>query len=233
MRAEGSSPRIAVVGVSARTSRAVARRGLATAVHADDAALHAHLPEPRRTDWLSGRLALTEATARYTGARAPAPTMRVAYRSGGQPFLAGTDALFCSIAHSAGWGIGAVSSEPVGVDIERSRPRSAALLRYLLDAHEQALVAADAEPDEVVTRAWTVKEAAAKLLGAGLRIPPQAIRIEAADLVGFRVHVAMGSFETRQLQVHSVRVHRFWIAIAMASATARRPSLGWYRAPRI
>lgn len=222
-----------VVGVNATTSRLVANHALTSVLDNDERSHYEALFPQERSDWLSGRIAVREAFARYARRHGLPTAIRIAYRPTGQPYLPEAGGLHCSVSHSAGWGIAAVSAQPVGVDIERSRPHAASLLHYLIDPRERELLLQSMDSAQALTSAWTIKEATAKLLGTGLRFHPRALRIEGRSATGFVVIPREPAPESGPLHVQSFSVDGFALAIATESLSPRRRRLGWYRPPRL
>jgi 4'-phosphopantetheinyl transferase len=73
---------------------------------------------------------------------------------------------FWSVSHTREFSAGVVARASVGIDVERVAARHAALLPYVLDAHEQELLGA--RDWRSFVRAWTAKEAVLKRAGCGL-----------------------------------------------------------------
>lgn len=86
----------------------------------------------------------------------------------GRPALPGTG-LFCSVSHTDGLCVCAVSDRPVGIDAEKLRPAPMRVAKRVFSAGEQRLLAASDEPDLQFFRFWTRRESVVKLTGAGLR----------------------------------------------------------------
>lgn len=81
----------------------------------------------------------------------------------GKPFVGGYPDLFLSITHAGGYAAAALSAtRPVGIDIERVKPRHPALLRMTATPKEAEALRQRFEPAELATLLWTCKEAAAK-----------------------------------------------------------------------
>ena len=130
----------------------------------------------RRADWRLGRWTAKAAVARMLAVDPRRVSVIAAADGAPEPMLDGAPlAMSLSISHRAGLGLAVVSDgATVGGDLELIEHRSDAFVRQWFGSHEQALVsAADAEGrrDEVACLLWSVKEAAAKVLREGLRLP--------------------------------------------------------------
>lgn len=136
----------------------------------------------RQTDWLRGRVAAKDAVRLLAPQPICAADIQVlggdpdgAPRIGGAAYFGGADP-HVSISHSAGWAV-AASADPrrhagVGIDLEQITPRSDAFLATAFTAEELAVLRALPEGknrDELTTRFWCAKEAAAKACGLGLQ----------------------------------------------------------------
>lgn len=81
----------------------------------------------------------------------------------------GSPAVHFNLSHCNEAVAAAVSTQPVGIDIESRGRYSADVARYVCSAEELDFLAADpALTDLRFTQLWTRKEAAAKLIGTGL-----------------------------------------------------------------
>ena len=151
------------------------------------------LPNHRQADRLAGRAALKGAYLLHRGEGFErADVIAVAAAPDGGPQLVGAEELHCSLSHSFGWGVGAVSSGPVGVDVERVLPRSPSLATHIADEDEfEIMYVPEERLDALIARVWTVKEAALKALGVGLAGLPRGVRILSRD--GSRVAVETAS----------------------------------------
>jgi phosphopantetheinyl transferase len=162
--------------------------------------------EARRADWLAGRLAAKLAVRRALGSAVELAEVSVAYAPGGRP-LAVYRAhvlrdLWLTISHSRGVGLAGVSCDgsPIGVDLEHSTAWFQGLAYYAMGAAERARLAANASPAADLM-SWTLKEAALKALGSGLRIHPRRVEIEAsyaadAGQAAWRVFTPAGGTES-------------------------------------
>ncbi|WP_344809601.1 4'-phosphopantetheinyl transferase family protein [Allohahella marinimesophila] len=106
----------------------------------------------------------------------------------GKPELALDHARFpChfSLSHSGGWVAIAISSEPVGVDLETRCPSTwkGIARRFFTPSEQQWLETADDQQNAFVA-AWTMKEAAVKLYGDRLLTGLRAFQIQKKGWVG-------------------------------------------------
>ena len=69
----------------------------------------------------------------------------------------------------------------MGADVERVRPRSAGLPRYVCSAGELAWFEGRGERWEDFYTLWTLKEARVKYTGTGLTLPPRDIAVPLLD----------------------------------------------------
>lgn len=97
---------------------------------------------------------------------------KVQYGAQGKPYLPGGPRF--SLSHSGAWAVLAVDAQPVGVDIELIRPRSAALAPRVFTADELAWL--QTSPLENFYVLWTRKESILKATGLGLTLPPASVR---------------------------------------------------------
>ena len=153
------------------------------------------LPQPRRDEWLIGRIAIKEAArawieSMYDVRLLPADiVVRVA--AGGKPYISGEGLeLFgempeVSMAHVAGVAvaIAAPPGTPVGIDLDTAgRIATDDLLAGGFSASEQAiLMDSDTAAPLRVLLAWCAKEAAAKCVGTGLNGQPRSFVVSALD----------------------------------------------------
>lgn len=127
----------------------------------EQARYHGFAAEARRHAWLAGRALLLAALEQATG-DIDAGALRTA-ASGGVVYAAAP--LYLNLSHSGTLLAAAVSSRPVGVDIERVRPRNVVTQadRVFCAGEARALDALqDAARLERFFQLWTLKEAACK-----------------------------------------------------------------------
>jgi phosphopantetheinyl transferase len=144
----------------------------------------------RRRDWLAGRLAAKLAISEALGTSSELSRLEVSYAADGRP-VANRDGIqtagaSLSIGHCDGVGIAAASrgGRSIGIDIERLRNWIAEVADYILAEGERARMPAAAA--STVLAYWTVKEAALKALGCGLRVHPRQleVQLEPGDVTG-------------------------------------------------
>ena len=177
-------------------------------------------PDPHRLDHRNGRLALRHAYLAY-GSR---DTSRVGRDQNGRPFLQSRPDLHCSVAHSAGYGLAAVSDTPVGVDIERIRAHSPRVLSLIASPAEIQVLMRRGEVTDMVTRCWTIKESVLKGLGVGLAVAPGRLRLRPLRPGWFAVDVPGGPRWT----VRSQRVDECYLAVAVLEVPGEFPAIDWY-----
>lgn len=87
----------------------------------------------------------------------------------GKPFLRGNECYF-NISHCKCGIAVAVSKFPVGIDIQDVVPYKSGVAKRVFSEAEIAFVKASVNPDREFTRLWTLKEAAVKCDGRGIKI---------------------------------------------------------------
>ena len=155
-------------------------------------------PQPRRDEWLIGRVAIKEAARAFIehvhGFRLLPADIVVRIAESGKPYVSGEgletlgDMPEVSVAHVAGEAvaIAAPPGTPVGIDLDTAgRVATADLLAAGFSASEQAILidggSADTAAPLRVLQAWCAKEAAAKCLGTGLNGQPLSFVVSALD----------------------------------------------------
>lgn len=90
------------------------------------------------------------------------------YGEHGKPFLTDYPGIHFSLSHCREAVACAVSTKPVGIDVESVREYKEGLARYTMSDDElQQILSAD-RPDVAFTRLWTMKEAVLKMAGTGI-----------------------------------------------------------------
>lgn len=147
---------------------------------------------PRRRKWLLGRIAAKRLVRQLLGdgsrgASGEAQLMdrdiSVLNQPSGEPFVLiegrGGWSHAISISHRSEIGMAAApvqSHARIGADLETVEPRDQALVRQFFTADEAALVEHSGEdPNLVMARIWSAKEAVLKLVGLGLRIDTRGV----------------------------------------------------------
>lgn len=95
----------------------------------------------------------------------------------GKPWFPDAPGLHFNLSHSGGLALCGVGEAPLGVDVERMRPRRAGLERYVLSEEEFAWFQSRGGDWGSLYTLWTLKEAKVKCLGTGLRQAPRTIGV--------------------------------------------------------
>lgn len=159
--------------------------------------MHTFAHAGRRRAFAAGRIAARLLLAERLSVPPEAVPLRVAQDGAVEVEGAG---LYVSIAHSGTRAVAAVSSAPVGIDIEQNRPRHEDLYRFLLHPDEYPLL--DALPydrTEAIVLCWVLKEATLKALRTGLRLSPKRLRLD-VDAARTMARVFVEGGETWQAQ---------------------------------
>ncbi len=155
------------------------------------------VPEPRR-QFIGCRTALRRILSHHLNCRA----REIKFRIGkwGKPHL---DGLHFNVSHSGDMGLIAVSTTPIGVDVETTHPRIQvkSLAKMLLDEAEQAAwdgISAHKHQEQIL-RLWVCKESLLKALGLGIT--------ECLQQVRFPVPIpASGQFKPERIEP-AIQVH--------------------------
>jgi phosphopantetheinyl transferase (holo-ACP synthase) len=181
--------------------------------------------DDRLADRLSGRIALRQAYRDFRRGRSLPAHPMLAHRPDGRPYLSAGSDLYCSISHSHRFAVAAIALAPVGIDIEKIRPRDARLLEYVAEEREAAalrsLVGSSAE---LLTLIWTLKEATAKASGLGLGIALRRLRVTATG---------PAAFEVDGWRAVNYRYEHFLVALAFQQRVHGKPSIRWYQPSRL
>ena len=122
--------------------------------------------------------------------------------AGGKPWFPDHPRLHFNLSHSGGLALCAVGGAPLGVDVERVRPRRAGLAEYALSPEEYRWYQAGGGGWGRFYTLWTLKEARVKCTGQGLRQLARDIAVpllepgEAGELDGLRFQ-AWGGLDWR------------------------------------
>lgn len=94
--------------------------------------------------------------------------VRLGYSTDGKPYLIDMPQIHFNLSH-CNQGIAlAISSEPVGVDIESSDRYDDKLIDFTMSADESALIRGSQNPEQAFIQLWTKKEACVKYTGKGI-----------------------------------------------------------------
>lgn len=182
------------------------------------------LPERKRRDWLSGRIALKHAYLSLTGQLDAKPPNEVAVRNGpsGVPQIPRTPDLHCSITHSHGWGAGATSTEPVGVDIEPLGRHGIRTCELVATEEEvERLREAGVRPTAIGGTLWAIKEAVLKAVGLGLRVPVARARLGRPHRDSWEVTLAHSGCAMSRWSVWTETFAGFALALARPAHITR------------
>ncbi|SHK91054.1 4'-phosphopantetheinyl transferase family protein [Rhodothermus profundi] len=129
----------------------------------------------RRRAFLLGRAAARQLLATRLGI--PPDRVPLVAQPDEPPQVPGTG-LFVSIAHAEDMALAAAAPHPVGVDLERLRPRPPELCRYVLHPEEYPVLQQfKTDPGQAIVWCWAFKEAVLKGMGVGLRCSPKRLRL--------------------------------------------------------
>lgn len=95
----------------------------------------------------------------------------------GKPFFPDRPDLCFNLSHSGGLALCGVGAAPLGVDLERVRPRRAGLENFVFSPAERAWFQQLRGDWWSFYTLWTLKEAKVKCLGTGLRQAPRTISV--------------------------------------------------------
>lgn len=166
-------------------------------------------PLPGESLSLAARRLLDRA-ARDAGLPLP---LIVAEQADGKPYLPEHPGFHFNLSHSGGWAVCAVSSVPVGVDLQEIRPVRPALLRRLTPSERAQLAG---KPLDAFFDLWTLKEAAAKCTGrCGIR----------GVLYGSKVTLSPPSVGMEGLRAASVPFPEAGLRLAVAAETEEEPEV--------
>lgn len=122
----------------------------------------------------TGREALAKLLKERFGLSALPPAARTA---AGKPWFPDCPWLQFNLSHSGGLVLCGAGRYPLGVDVERVRPRREGLARHVLSGEEFAWFRRLGGDWGSLYTLWTLKEAKVKCLGTGLRQAPRTIGV--------------------------------------------------------
>lgn len=139
----------------------------------------------------------------------------LAERDGGKPYIVGREDIHFNLSHCREAVACAVSSEEVGIDVERIRPFNDSLARYVLNDEEYRKVKSSANPAMEFTKLWTMKESLLKLTGEGIRDDLKQV------LVGVNVHFETHVKQEKNYVYTMATYQRFTIGIGKPNEAAQ------------
>lgn len=110
------------------------------------------------------------------------------FAPGGKPYLSGYPKLHFNLSHCNKAVACAISSAPIGLDVEQIQPVKDSVLRFVCNAEEIAQVQQAPNPQIAFCQLWTQKESLLKLSGEGLRRELPGL-LQQTDEVEFFSHV--------------------------------------------
>jgi len=145
-------------------------------LHADELEkYHSLTVEKRRDEWLAGVI-VAKTALRNLFPKLENKDILIEKSALGKPVAVtnkGKKKTFVSITHSNGFAVALVSSAVnIGIDLEIIEPRDSSLTDELLSPKELSFLNIQNKniADDLLTRIWTAKEAASKVLGTGLNV---------------------------------------------------------------
>jgi phosphopantetheinyl transferase len=124
----------------------------------------------RRKAFTAARVALKRLTRQLglVEEKKPDRTIETLGPDGVRPCLA-ESGLYCSVSHSVRLVVAVAHSHPIGVDLEAVSRKALRTWHLFMSPKERDLISLSSlGPERTATRAWTIKEAAAKALGLHL-----------------------------------------------------------------
>ncbi|MHA1211917.1 MAG: SDR family NAD(P)-dependent oxidoreductase, partial [Candidatus Heimdallarchaeota archaeon] len=131
--------------------------------------------EKRKYEWLSGVIAIKTALQKLMPDVA-FNKIKIEKNELGKPYIklgSKSKPIHLSITHSNGYAVGIINpTKNTGIDLEVIEKRSASIIDEVLSPKEQDFLKQQQNDltDELLTKIWTAKEAATKVLGVGLNI---------------------------------------------------------------
>jgi phosphopantetheinyl transferase len=196
-------------------------------------------PEPRRLEWLLGRLVAKTALRLHLeerhGLHLPPADIEILPDPEGRPIVSGAwtrdvpRVPIVSVSHADGVVVAVVgeadSALGVGVDLEHAGPMREGAERMAFSTGEQALLAslADGPQESWPLRLWCAKEAVAKALGLGLVGGPRGLVVEQLDPESGSVQLRLSgemaqrlpSVDGRTLVAHTARERDLVVATSV------------------
>jgi phosphopantetheinyl transferase len=162
------------------------------------------LGKQRRKSFKASRLAL-KILSRQLGLvkrKRPARTIETLGPDNLKPCLA-ESGLYCSVSHSSRFVVAVAHRHPVGVDIEGVSDRIQRIQHIFLSPEEnQIIYQSGLDFQLAATRIWSIKEAAAKVLGLHLFQAVRAVRVVRMEKEESSIRVQGKTYPARHSQGH-------------------------------
>ncbi len=108
----------------------------------------------------------------YALRQAGAHDLTLGYNENDKPYLLNHPNIHFNLSHSERIAACAVSSAPVGIDVEQCQAYDEGVAKLCFTAEERAWLNEQEDTQRAFARLWTRKESYLKLRGCGLSIPP-------------------------------------------------------------
>ena len=145
---------------------------------------------------------------------------KIALSEYGKPYLPQLPGFHFSLSHSGNMALCAVSSDPVGCDIELPRGFDPNLARRFFHPAEQEWLFSrpEAEQSSAFFRLWTCKESFLKALGLGLSLPLDSFAV----IPGEEIQLTQRA-DPRPWQLRSLRDGESFLALCSLTGAADAP----------
>ncbi len=111
------------------------------------------------------------------------------YNEHGKPSIVGHPDIYFNLSHCKEAAVCAISTQPIGIDVESIREYKESLAKYTMNESELELIQQSDCPAREFIRLWTMKESALKLLGTGISDDLKTVLTTHPD-IRFTTHIA-------------------------------------------
>ena len=158
--------------------------------------------------------ALTESGVEHSG-------VHICETEDGKPYLEGVQDFHFNLSHSGNLALCAVSSLPVGCDVQEITDVKLELARrFALEEYEIITAHTGNEARDLLFRFWTAKESYIKAVGTGFKTPLNAFSV---DLESGEVCGGIGSYRVREFDAGD----NYKCAVCTAAPDLRESELVW------
>ncbi|MBK5112324.1 MAG: SDR family NAD(P)-dependent oxidoreductase [Candidatus Heimdallarchaeota archaeon] len=143
-------------------------------LHVDEIAKYESITvKKRREEWIAGVIAVKQAIMKINP-EIQSSKIKIEKNENGKPFIIlNKKHIHISITHSNGFAVGIVDpTNNIGIDLEIIKKRDKSFVEEVISSKEKELLTNQQQEitEELLTKIWTAKEAASKVLGTGLNI---------------------------------------------------------------